>query len=238
MRSCFLLPIVLFTVVAAAQTAPDMATAPHYRQVLANNQVRVFALTLRPLERTMARHDNNFLVVALLDSDVVIWPEGESDITNFHFQQGDVRFNLAGRALGMRNDRTTDYQNLTIEFLDPKVTSYGYQAYSGGWEYGPVSVAPPVDPHARFMNSLSLGVASVYDIQLLSRDPFPPPEKPGPELLIPVTNIDMKAGEYERIRKSSGEPVWVPEGRKTKFLNATADPIRFVEVLFKAEPKN
>ena len=43
------------------------------------------------------------------------------------------------------------------------------------------------------------------DVQLLSRDPFQPPEKPGPELLIPVTDIDMKAGEYERIRKSSGE---------------------------------
>jgi hypothetical protein len=233
-----LLILLLFATTAWAQGAPDMASAPHYRQLLVNNQVRVFALTLRPLERTMARHDNNFLVVALLDSDVVIWPEGESDITNFHFQQGDVRFNLAGRALGMRNDRTTDYRNLTIEFLDPKVTSYGYQGYSGGWEYGPVSIAPPVDPHARFMNSLLLGAASAYDIQLLSRDPFPPPEKPGAELLIPVTNIDMKAGEYERIRKSSGEPVWMSAGRKTTFLNATADPIRFVEVLFKTETKN
>jgi hypothetical protein len=230
--------MLLFAPMAWAQNAPDMASAPHYRQLLANNQVRVFALTLRPLERTMARHDHNFLVIALLDSDVVIWPEGESDITNFHFQQGDVRFNLAGRAVGMRNDRTTDYRNLTIEFLDPKVTSYGYQAYSGAWEYGPVSIAPPVDPRARFMSSLLLGAASVYDIQLLSRDPFAPPEKPGAELLIPVTNIDMKAGEYERIRKSSGEPVWIPSGRKTTFLNATADPIRFVEVLFKTETRN
>lgn len=230
--------LLLFTTTAWAQSAPDMASAPHYRQLLVNNQVRVFALTLRPLERTMARHDNNFLVVALLDSDVVIWPEGESDITNFHFQQGDVRFNSAGRAVGMRNDRTTDYRNLTIEFLDPKVTSYGYQAYSGGWEYGPVSIAPPVDPHARFMNSLLLGAASVNDIQLLSRDPFAPPEKPGAELLIPVTNMDLKAGEYERMRKSSGEPVWIPAGRKATFLNATADPMRFIEVLFKTETKN
>ena len=29
------------------------------------------------------------------------------------------------------------------------------------------------------MNSLLLGAATVSDIQLLSRDPFPPPEKPG-----------------------------------------------------------
>ena len=126
---------------AWAQSAPDMASAPHYRQLLANDQVRVFALTLRPLERTMARHDNNFLVIALLDCDVVIWPEGESDIVNFHFNQGDVRFYSGGRAIGMRNDRTTEYRNITVEFLDPKVTNYGYQAYSGTWEFGPASIS-------------------------------------------------------------------------------------------------
>jgi len=233
-----LLLMLLLAPMAWTQTAPDMASAPHYRQLLVNSQVRVFALTLRPLERTMARHDNNFLVIALLDSDAVIWPEGESDIVNFHFSQGDIRFNSGGRAIGMRNDRTTEYRNITVEFLDPKVNNYGYQSYSGTWQFGAASVAPPVDPHARFMNSLVLGAASVYDIQLLSRDPFTPPEKPGPELLIPVTNIDMKAGEYERMRKSSGEPVWFPAGRKATFLNATAEPIRFVEVLFKAEAKN
>jgi hypothetical protein len=238
MKPCFLLPLVLFMVLAAAQNAPDMASAPHYRQLLANDQVRVFAVTLNPLERTMARHDHNFIVVALLDCDVVMWPEGESDIVNFHFNPGDVRFYSAGRALGMRNDRTTEYRSVTVEFLDPKVTNYGYQIYSGKWDYGAVSIAPPVDPHARFMNSMLLGAASVSDVQLLSRDPFPPPEKPGGELLIPVTDIDLKAGEYERIRKSSGDAVWIPAGRKSTFLNATADPARFIVVRFTPEAKN
>ena len=54
---------------------------------------------------------------------------------NFHFSQGDVRFYSGGRAIGMRNDRTTDYRNITVEFLDPKVTNYGYQAYSGTWQF-------------------------------------------------------------------------------------------------------
>lgn len=231
MKSRFLM-LLLLAPMAWAQGAPDMASAPHYRQLLVNDQVRVFALALKPLERTMARHDHNFLVVALVDSDVVIWPEGESDIVDFHFNKGDVRFYPGGRALGLRNDRTSEYRNVTIEFLDPKVTNYGYQAYSGGWEYGPASISPPVDPHARFMNTLLLGAASVSDVQLLSRDPLPPPEKPSAELLIPVTDIDLKAGEYERIRKSSGDVVWIPAGRKSTFLNATADPARFIVVLF------
>lgn len=234
----FLTPVAWLAPMAWAQSAPDMATAPHYRQLLSNARVRVFALTLKPLERTMARHDNNFLVVALQDCDVVMWPEGQSDIVDFHFNQGDVRFNLGGRAVGIRNDRTTEYRNVTIEFLDPKVTSYGYQARTGTWNYGAVSIGPPVDPHAKFMNTILLGEASVSDVQLLSRDPLPPPEKPGAELLIPVTDIDLKAGEYERIRKGSGDVVWIPEGRKHTFLNATSDPARLIVVQFKAPAKN
>ena len=69
-----LLLLLLLAPAAWAQTAPDMASAPHYRQLMANDQVRVFALRLRPLERTMARHDHNFLEVVLLDCDAVIWP--------------------------------------------------------------------------------------------------------------------------------------------------------------------
>ena len=236
MKSRFL-ALLLFAPIAWAQSAPDMASAAHYRQLLTNDQVRVFAVTLRPLERTLARHDHDFLVVALLDCDVVMWPEGESDIVNFHFNPGDVRFYPGGRALGMRNDRTTEYRNVTVEFLNPKVTNYGYQSYSGKWDYGAVSIAPPVDPHARFMNSMLLGAATVSDVQLLSRDPFPPPEKRGAELLIPVTDVDLKAGEYERMRKSSGDAVWIPAGRKATFLNATADPIRFIVVQFAPEAK-
>jgi hypothetical protein len=165
-----------------------------------------------------------------------MWPEGESDIQNFHFSAGNVRFYSGGR-VGMRNDRTTDYRNITVEFLDSKVTNYGYQGYSGKWDYGPVSIAPPVDPHAKFMNSMLLGAATVSDVQLLSRDPFPPPEKPGAELLIPVTDIDLKAGEYERMRKSAGDAVWIPMGRKHTFLNATSDPGRFIVIQFTPEPK-
>jgi hypothetical protein len=233
-----ILILLLLASMAWAQSAPDMATAPHYRLLLANDQVRVFAITLKPLERTMARHDHNFLVVALLDCDVVMWPEGESDIIDFHFSQGDVRFYPGGRALGIRNDRTTEYRNVTVEFLNPKVTNYGYQGYSGTWDYGPAAISPPVDPHAKFVNSILLGTAGVSDVQLLSRDPFPAPEKPSAELLIPVTAIDLKAGEYERVRKSPGDVVWIPAGRKSTFLSATADPVRFIVVQFMPAAKN
>jgi hypothetical protein len=228
-----LLMLLLLAPIAWSQTAPDMASAPHYRLVLANDQVRVFAVTLRTLERTMARHDHNFLVITLQDCEAVMWPEGASDITNFRFNQGDVRFSLGGRALGIRNDRASQYRNITIEFLNPKVTSFGYQANLGTWDFGASGVNPPVDPHARFKNTLHLGAVSVSDTQLLPRDPLTTPELSGPELLIAVTDIDLKTSESERIRRSSGDVVWVPAGRKSTPLNVSTDPVRLDVVEFK-----
>ena len=233
MKFRFLMPLLLLAPMAWTQTAPDMASAPHYRLLLSNDQVRVFAVTLRPQERTMARHDHNFLVVTLQDSEVVIWPEGASDITNFRFNQGDVRFSIGGQGVGIRNDHASEYRNITVEFLNPKVTSYGYQASTGSWQFGSSGINPPVDPHARFKNTLHLGAVSVSDIQLLARDPLTIPELSGPALLIAVTDIDLKAGESERIRKSSGVVVWIPAGRKATPMNVSTDPARLVLVEFK-----
>ena len=236
MKFCLLMPVLLVAAVSSvawAQTAPDMASAPHYQLLFSNNQVRVFGVTLRTLERTMARHDHNFLVITLQDTEVVMWPEGTSDITNFRFNQGDVRFSFGGRALGIRNDRTSDYRNITVEFLNAKVTSFGYQANLGTWEFGASGIGPPVDPRARFKNTLHLGAALVSDIQLLPRDVLAGPELSGPELLIAVTDIDLKTGESERIRRSSGNVVWIPAGRRSTPMNVSTDPVRLDVVEFK-----
>jgi hypothetical protein len=239
MQPCVLLPLILGTLLilgtrpAAAQAPADMASAAHYRLLLSNDRVRVFALTLKPSERTLARHDHNFSVITLEEGEVVMWPEGASDILGFRFNQGDIRFFFGGRAIGIRNDQNREYRNVTVEFLDPKVTSYGYQGHTGTWDYGASSTHPPVDSHANFKNTLALGGATVSDLQLLSRDPLPPPEKESPQLLIAVTDIDLKAGESERIRKSAGEAVWIPAGAKSRFVNAAGDPARLAVVEFK-----
>ena len=230
----FLFLLLFLAPLAGAQSAPDMASAQHYRLLLSNDQVRVFAVTLRPLERTMARHDHNFLVITLQDCEVVIWPEGASDITNFSFNQGDVRFSFGGRAIGIRNERTSEYRNITVEVLNPKVTSYGYQPSICTGQFGASGINLPLYPHAKFKNTISLGAASASHIQLLPRDVLPAPELSGPELLVPVTDIDLKTTEYERIRKSSGEVVWIPPGRKSTPMNVSTEPVRMVLVDFKA----
>ncbi len=236
MRICKVLLGLIFSVaLAAAQTgAPDDITAEtHHHLLFQNNQVRVFEVTLRPGEHVFVRHQYNFLVVTLSDGEMVMWNEGESEIVSFRFNQGDARFFYGGPARGMRNDHTGEFRNITVEFLDPKVTTFGYQANSGKWEYGSSAIGPPVDSNKKFHDTLHLGAADASDVQLLQRDVLEPPGKGNFELLIPVTELDVTIGSDLHTRKAPGDVWWIGDRRKADLMNTLPDPARFVLVELK-----
>lgn len=230
-----LLGLIFCTVLASAQTSvPDEITRePHHHLLLQNDQVRVFEVTLRPTEHLFVRHQYNFLVVTLQDCEMVIWNEGESEIASFRFNQGDVRFFYGGSARGMRNDHTSEYRNITVEFLNPKVTTFGYQANTGKWGYGGSAIGPPLDPNKKFHSTLKLGVVDASDVQLLQRDVLELPDKGTSELLIPVTDLDVTAGSDLHFRKGAGDAWWIGDGRKADLMNTSPDPARFALIAVK-----
>ena len=213
-----------------AQTPADITAEPHHKLLLQNDQVRVFSLTLRPTDQAFVRHEHNFLWVTLNDGELVMWTEGVSPVQHYQFPQGDVRFYTGGISFGLRNDRSSDYHGVMVEFLNPKVTTYGYQYQTGDWNYGSGTMSPPVDPHIKFVDRMSLGMATASDMQLLAGDSLPPPQKKAAELIIPVTAIDLMVNGDRHIRKSPGEVMWMDAGRKSDFSNASGGPIRFVVV--------
>lgn len=214
----------------AQAAAPPPTAEPHHRLLLQNNAVLVFALTLKPNEQAYARYDHNFLTVALEDCELVLWSEGQSPVANFGFKPGDVHFLFNGPPRGFRNDQTRECRSAIVEFLDPKVTTYGYQSQTGRWDYGASGIAPPSDPAARFVNQMLIGTAAVKDVQLLAGDPFPPPDKAIAELLIPVSDVDFKTQGDVHLRQASGKATWMGTGRSSDLTNASAGPVRFVVV--------
>jgi hypothetical protein len=116
------------------------------------------------------------------------------------------------------------YSYITVEFLDPTV------AWAGGGE-----IDPPVDPQVKFANSMSLGRAIVADVQLLAGASFPAPDKRGPQLLIPVTEVDLKGVGETDIRRSPGEVAWIPASQTSALSNAASARARFVIVEFQAD---
>lgn len=222
--------VVLFALasLATSQSSVDLSADSHYELLLENDKVRVFAVNVGShTETALVRHPNNYLFIHLQESEIAAWNEGESGVVTQRFPQGDVRFYFGGKPRAMRNDTSMAYHSLMIEFLNPKVTTYGYQAGSGRWTYGSDVIPPPVDPRAKFATVMPLAEATVKDIQLLPDDAYPAPEKEADELIVALTDVDFRMGE-KRLRKAKEDLIWVPAGRKSPLLNNGAEPSRFV----------
>jgi hypothetical protein len=227
MRAPLLLTLALGSCLAAGQTPADLDAEPHYHLLLQNDQVRVFRLTLHQDESAFVRFRRSLLTVTLQDGEIIIWDEGKSAIQHFQVHQGETSFRwfvpqeheqtLAG---GYKNDRQNDYRNITIEFLNPYI----------GWAF----------PYGGTMNpgSMYIGGAIVADVLLQPGDSIAAPDQPGPELVISVSDLNLKSPSGARIRKSAAEATWIPADLVSPWTNHARTSARFVIVEFRPDVFN
>lgn len=228
MKWSVLTGLLLCSCVVLAQEPAEISAEPHYRLLLENDQLRVYALTLHSDESALVRLRHSFMTVALQEGEIIIWDEGKSPIQHFQMNKGETSFRCLspvcstpqllekGIAGGLRNDRPNDYRNVTVEFLDPNV----------GW-------AMADGASTRFPASIFLGGALVVDVQLDPGEASQAPDKTNAELIIPLSDIDLKGIGGIRIRKSTGEVAWIPAGQNSALANAGRDPARFITVEFR-----
>lgn len=223
---------------AQTESITDISNESHHHVLLENGKVRVFAVDLGAYQSTpLTSHEHNYLVITLADSEIASWAEGQAGVITYQYKRNDVRFFFGGPARALRNDTPNSYHNLTVEFLNPKVTTLGYEPKDKKWEYGSNAMPPPADSQKAFTDTMNLGEARVYDVQLLPDDSYPEPEKDAEELLIPLTDLEFKRDGL-RLRKSEDEPWWIGGGRKSKLVNDAAVPARFLVLQFNAAGEN
>jgi hypothetical protein len=200
---------------------------PHFRLLLENAHIRVFALTLSPNSQSFVRYGHNVVTIAPDDGEVIMWKEGESPIQHFRVNRGQIQFFLGQSVRGYRNDaKSGDYHNVTIEFLDQGVTTYGYRYYTGKWDYGPSILNSPVDSSGHFVNSLDLNRAVASDVQLLPQEFLPASKRQ--QVLVAISPVDLRIGKRS-IRLEPDEVIWL-EGRDSELTNAGNEAARFALV--------
>jgi hypothetical protein len=220
--------LLLTSILVAAQTPSDLDSEPHYHLLLENSSVRVFRMTVHPDESAYVRFRHSFITVALQDGEIIVWDEGKSPIQHFQVRTGEARFQCLsafcvvpeqlakGLSGGYRNDRQKDYRNITVEFLDPNI---GWDATQGAGLTGD-------------RGSTFLGGAIMADVQLQPGESLPAPEKRGAELIIPLSDLDLKGTDGVRIRNSMGEVAWIPADATSVLVNHGRTPAWFVVVEF------
>lgn len=213
----------------------DITQDRHYRVLMENAEIRVFEVALPPGSESFVWHENNFLIVTPTASDIIMWKANEAPVLHSLVSAGEIRFFLGNSAQGLRNDAKTEYRSITVEFLDPHVTNYGYRHESGNWDYGP-SIAPsPVDPEGHFVNSLDLAKAVASDVQLLPGESLPATRRAS--LVIAVTPLQLADGAGKTISLKPGEVAWREMGEAV-LTNTGRGRERFAVVEFRLPTEN
>src|SRR5579863_2789461 len=230
MKWAGLLLSLLVAACAAGQPAPDMARESHHSLRFENSQVRVFSLKLGYNESELTLHDHAFLLVTLEDCQPAMWLEGQSPIIAGTLKQGWVNYFSGGWTRGMRNDQKSTCRFLVVEYLDPKATMNADVGYAG-------NTGPSQDPAAKSIATGPLGTSYVTTAYLPHGESIPARPTDIGELMIAITDLDLKTEDDHHIRKSADEMEWIEAGQASAWESEGSAPARFVLVRFLADEK-
>jgi quercetin dioxygenase-like cupin family protein len=214
------------------QQSVEITSEPSHHLVFQNEYVRVFDVTVAPKATTLIhKHNYDYLFVTLGDSDVVSERVGAKPAA-LQLKDGEVRFTPGNFAHAAINKSDRPFHNITIEMLKP---SSNVKICTGN------CVAP---------GYRCAGICADKEM-LISSDQWtawggtlPPSafQQKGsnslPQLLIAVSDLDLKKETGGNLKRTPGGLEWVPVGAATAFTNNGTKWAQFITLEFKQGKPN
>jgi hypothetical protein len=223
-----------------AQQLVPLDDEPHHHLLLQNFYVRVYAVSVPPLDATlMYKHELPFVAVNLGATDVVNQVQGKPE-ARLTLQDGQVTYSSGGFSQLIRTDAGLPFRNVTVVLAKPQGTARNLckPIVAGPLECPPPpgttkkSAAESADDDAPYFETdeIRVDVIKVADMKNYVE------EKPKYDaLLVALSNANLNAnlgGEHVSFLHG-GDILWLPAGiprRVTDFLDATSN---FLLVSFK-----
>ncbi len=214
---------------AQQQQTVEITAEPSHHQVLENEYVRVFNVTVAPKASTLIhRHNYDYLFVTLGDSDVVSIRPGEKPVA-LQLKDGEVRFTPGHFAHAAINNADRPFHNITIELLKPSTN---------------------VKTCTENCNAFICDGICPIKYKLVSSDQWtvwtvtmPPKSEFGqlpqaPQLIVPVSNLEfgVQPGSAESpIKRAPGQIDWLSTAPMHRLINNGAAAAHFVVLEFHPE---
>jgi quercetin dioxygenase-like cupin family protein len=230
---------------AQHQQSVEITSEPSHHQVLQNEYVRVFNVTVAPRATTLVhKHNYDYLFVPLGDSDVVSVRPGEKPVA-LKLKDGEVRFTPGNFAHAAINQADRPFHNITIELLKPSTnvkTCTGSCDTAGcvGSVPGTTGDNSSVPGCPRTTRLIS---ADQWTISLVGLPPNATLNRPagGPALLVAVTKLELGRQSGDAVgpfKRAPGGFDWIAAGRQETMRNGASQSAQFVTLEFKPEQKN
>jgi hypothetical protein len=213
--------------------AVSLTQDPHFHLMYANPDIQVFDLVLLPHQSTLLdQHNDDSLFVSFGQSTVTLQNSGLMPV-QLNLPDGAVRFATGGFTRTLTNDGDRPFHDLTIVFLNEKLTGRGCSCNGG--PAAAICDCPNAPPLAAdwsrrigqiLLRGVTLAPGATYDDDSTRTTRF----------LVSVTPFDiMDVSIHEpknlEVRLPEGRFHWLAPGPH-KIQNLSPQPMRFVSVEF------
>lgn len=210
----------------------EIPSEPSHHQVLQNEFVRVFDVTVAPKSSTLVhRHNHDYLFVTLGDSDVVNARTGASPVP-LRLKDGEIRFTPGNFSHAAINQSDKPFHNLTIELLKPSTgvkTCTEACAMPVACTAGPGTICPSIERRIASDQWTALYVTMPPGSRLEKHT------HDKPHLVVAITDLDLTqqvGAETRHTQVPAGGYAWVPAGLTHTLANTGAKAAQYVALEF------
>ncbi|MGC1620409.1 MAG: hypothetical protein WA765_18100 [Candidatus Acidiferrum sp.] len=198
--------------------ALSVADEPHYAHIFQNGYVRVYNMTVPPLDATLLhRHNLPFIYVTLGGADIVDTVEGKPP-THVTLEDGATRYSPGGFADLVRADAGIAFHNITVVLTHPQDSPHNLGAGGDARPLGscPQSTAIPVqNDQIPFEQVVPCFETSEVRVELMKVGGGKDYVQAAPEtdaLLIAMSdaNLDVSLGGQHAAFLHAGDVLWLP----------------------------
>ncbi|MBZ5532131.1 MAG: hypothetical protein LAO20_11930 [Acidobacteriia bacterium] len=241
MRKTGITVLLVSALAVCAQQPPvevEITSEPSHHQVLQNEYVRVFDVTVSPKATTLVHiHHSDYLFVTLGDADLINARTGASPAP-LKLKDGETRFTPGNFSHAAINLSERPFHNLTIELLKPSTGVKNCTeacAMPVAWcAAAPGKVCPTIE------RRISSDQWTVMFVTMPPAAAFDKHTHTKPHLVIAVSDLDLtqQVGEETRHTKvPAGGYAWVPAGLTHTLVNSSTTTARYVAIDFNPEQK-
>jgi hypothetical protein len=214
---------------------------PHHVLAFQNDHVRVYNVTVPPLDATLLhRHDVPYIYLTLGTTDIVNAVEGQPDV-HMTLQDGATRYSPGGFAHIARTDAGILFHNITIELLQPQNSPHNLGANAANRPLGScpkISGDPPQNPQIPFEQVVPCFETDDVRLDLVHVEggkDYDVTAPPTASLLVAMSNanLDVSLGGQHAAFLHAGDVLWLPAGTARKVVDFLGIKSSFLLLSFK-----
>ena len=221
--------------------AVPVSAEPHHAHVFQNDYVRVYNVTVPPLDATMLhQHDLPYIYLTLGTTDVINAVAGKPE-AHLLLEDGSTRYSPGGSAHIARTDAGILFRNITVELVHPQAEPRNLGDKSSDRPLGscPQSTAAANSneqiPGQQVVPCFETDELRLELVIVEGGKDYVQPSPGTAALLIAMSNanLDVSLGGQHTAFLHVGDVLWLPPGTSRKVVDFLGIKSQFILISFK-----